>query len=42
MLDESPTSVNLKNDYGFIIKKYISNGTRSPREPQSKVMKTYA
>ena len=42
MLDhESPTSANLGNDYGFIIKEYsLPIGMRPLGEDQSKAMRT--
>ena len=39
--DKSPTSVNLGNDHGFIIKE-CSLGRRPFEEAQNKVMRTYA
>ena len=40
--DENPTSANLGNDYGFIIKEYSPIGVRTFGEVQSKVMRVYA
>ena len=40
-LEGSPTLANLKNDHGFITKKYIS-GTRHFGEAQSKTTRVYA
>ena len=37
----SPTLVNLVHDHGFIVKKYISIGTRLFGEAQSKAMRGY-
>ena len=36
------TLANLKGDHGFKSKEYISIGTRSFEETQSKVMRVYA
>ena len=40
--DESPTSANLENDHGFIIKKYYLHWNETFWEAESKTMRTYA
>ena len=41
LLGGSFTLANLWNDHGFIIKEYISIGTRSFGEAKSKVLRAY-
>ena len=40
--DESPTSTNLGNDHGFIIKEYSLHWREPFWEAQSKAMRIYA
>ena len=42
VLDESPTSTNLGNDHGFIIKEYYLHWYETFGEAQSKAMRAYA
>ena len=40
--DESPTSANLGNDHGFIIKEYSLHWYEAFWEAQNKAMRAYA
>ena len=42
LLDECPTSANLGNDHGFIIKEYYLHWGETFWEAQSKAMRAYA
>ena len=42
MLNESPTSANLENNHGFIIKQYYLYWCEAFEEAQSKAMRVYA